>query len=211
MKTNKGFTPISIVLIVILLLVVGCISFYLGKNSSSYKDIAVVTNNPNINTQQLPSSNKLFDFFDALTVEDQNAASEKIEFVYPKERLILLSYGTSSESGAFAVYDYKNDILYKNIGNSSIGDTSVPEAFVGTDKLLMWNFGEGDGSGITKGDLTIQDFNNKIIKTLMKNTPIHEVYSKYGKVITIDTNTKDSGRYNLNTETLELTPWHLPQ
>ncbi|MFZ2205399.1 MAG: hypothetical protein WAV23_02320 [Minisyncoccia bacterium] len=208
MKTSKDFTPISIVLIVVLLLVVGCISFYLGKNSSSYKDIAVVTNNPNINTQQLPSSNKLFDFFDTFTA-DKNTGTPSIQFMYPEQHLILLSYPTSQETGSYAVYDYKNDLLYKGIGHTDYGSQNYPVAFLGVDKLLMFaNCSDADD---ICSRFTVQDFNNKIIKTLMTDVPIHEVYPKYGKVITIDTNTKDSGRFNLNTETLELTPWHLPQ
>lgn len=150
-------------------------------------------------------SNKLFDFIDTFTM-DKDMSTPRTEYMYPEEHLILLSYPTSQESRAFAVYDYKNDILYKNIGYSGMGGSSIPMAFVGEDKLLMFNLGEEQ----IKGTLTIQDFNNKIIKTLMTNTSINEVYPKYGKVIVIDTNQQDSGRFNLNSETLELSQWKLP-
>jgi len=214
MKHNKGFALVGIIIAIIAVLVVGGVAYYTGKNSKTEpvnveENQNSITNNSNANIQQVASSNKLFDFFDTFTA-NKDMGTPQIEFIYPEQHLILLEYPTSQETGAYAVYDYQKDILYKSVGDSYYPSGGrFPVAFVGTDTLLMYNVGieEVDASGNPKGDFVIQDFNNKIIKTIMTDVPLHEVYPKYGKVIVIDTNTKDEGRFILDSETLELSPW----
>jgi hypothetical protein len=204
MKTNKGFALVSIVFIIIIVLVVGGITYYIGTKNNSVLENSVLNTN-NTNTKQSISSNKLFDFFNTFTI-DKDIGTPTVEFMYPEQKLILISYPTSQENGSYAVYDYKNDILYKGIGSTTT--RLLPEAFIGSNKLLMYNFpSDGPGSTNTKGSLTVQDFNGKIIKTIMTDITLYEVYPKYGKIIVINTNTKDNGRFNLNSETLELSPW----
>ena len=153
--------------------------------------------------QVATSSNKLFEFFDTFTA-NRDMGTLRIEFMYPEEHLILLGYPTSQEMGAYAVYDYQKDFLYKNVGDSYYPNGGrFPQAFIGSDMLLMYNIEPEE----VVGDFVIQDFNNNIIKTIMTNVSLHEIYPKYGKVITIDTNMKDEGRFVLDSETLELSQW----
>lgn len=197
---NKSKTNTVLLVIIIILLVAGLVYFFFNDSKQKVLDQKNEINNPNINTQEKISSNKLFDLFDA-TSQDGPVVSS-IKFINPEQHLVILHYWISQETGAYAVYDYKNDVLYKNIGSSGIDGSNEPKAFIGMDKLLMYsNFAE------TKSSLTVQDFHNKVIKTIMTDKPLHEVYPLYGKKITIDTDMKDSGRFNLNTENLELSPW----
>jgi len=207
MENKSKLNTILLVIIIILLVVV--LGYFFLNNS---KQKVAENNYPQVdqngvinNSSAVVSSNKLFDFFDTFTI-DKDIGTPTIEFMYPEQNLILLSYATSQESVAYAVYDYKNDILYKNIGFGYVGSSSQPVAFVGNDKLLMYNSSGDDLSANIKGSFIVQDFNNKVIKTIMADTTFHEIYPKYGKIIFIDINTKESGRFNLNTETLELSP-----
>lgn len=215
MKTNKGFASLLIILAIVFIAGVSTGSYYLGKHSVdkiknqtySDPDAQGMENDAkdDLEKNNINSTNKLFEFFNTFT-SDKNRATPSIKFMNPDENLIVLDYWTGSETNSYAVYDYKNNILYKDIGGEGIGGGSHPEAFVGNNKILVYS--EDD---FGKSSITIQDFNNKIIKTILTNTPLYEVYPKFGKIITIDINQKSSGRYLLNTETLELTPWNYVQ
>lgn len=199
MQTNKNSLWFYMALI-IAVLVAGGMGYFLGSNIITIKDTEEVQRSKS--EQIVTLSNKLFSLFDTFSAEKQLGQPE-VKIIYPEEKLILLSYPTDQELGSFAVYDYGKDILYKNI---SIEDGyHIPIAFVGNDKLLMHNLPNFDsGSPEDKIEtLTIVDFQNSLIKTLLKDKQIYEAHPVFGSTIIIDTKGKDSMPYELNTKTLD--------
>jgi hypothetical protein len=185
MNKKKG---ILIAVVIFGLLVLSGVILYLYKINGS-----------SIDSQKVSSHDKLFEFFDIFT-QDKDIGIPKIEFMYPEEKLIVFSYPISQETASFAVYDYKNKIFYKNIGSSMLGEMIVPEAFIGSDKLLMYKNTEDNGNS-----LFVQDFNNNIVKTISNYIPsIYEVYPKYGEKIRIYTDEKHLNKLVLDTKTLNI-------
>ena len=152
--------------------------------------------------------NKFFDFIDTYTIE-QDMGTPRILFMKPEYDQIIFEYPTSQETSEYGVYNYKSNLLYKGIGGNDYVIRTTPVIFVGQDKLLVYsvNYDLPEKDGIEKGELSIRDFKNNVIKVLLSSTTFSEAYQATDKSITIDTNRQDSGRFNLNTETLELSPW----
>ncbi len=149
------------------------------------------------------AQNKLFSFFDTFTA-DKDMGTARTEFMYPEEHLLVLYYPTSQETGSYAVYDYKNDIMHDKVGDwNYVASQDIPVAFVGTDKLLIKSSTENQQPS---NSITIRDFQGNIIQELFKNASISEIYPHYGKNIFISTQQEGKQKtYILDTETLTLT------
>ena len=115
--------------------------------------------------------------FDAYTGTDRMA---HIEFLDTDDHLLVYQSDTSDETSEYGVYDYKNDVIYPGLGDSSIGGSTTPIAFVGADKLLSYSQDENQ-----KYKLSVIDFQNKNIKDLLVDKQVQDVYPKYGKQLLI--------------------------
>lgn len=157
---------------------------------------------------ETPAENKLFAFFSTFT-QDKDTGTANIEFMYPEAGLLLLRYPTSQETGSYAVYNYKKDILLKDIGgNYYLDGADIPVAFIGIDKVLIYEQRPTiNGDEWANFQLSIRDFNNSVIKTIPLTAKIQEVYPKYGTpiYIRVGKDPKTTKTYILNTETFELT------
>ena len=147
------------------------------------------------------TQNKLFSFFDTFTA-DKDMGTARIEFMYPEEHLMLISYPTSQETLEYGVYDYQRDILYPRLGSSTMDDSIIPQAFVGNDKLLVYY----SGSSATPPTIDIVDFHNQQIKELFINRKLYQVFPKYGDLLHLQMDNANTPKmYQLNPETLEVT------
>jgi hypothetical protein len=196
-QPQKSGSGLNTILLIILIALVGFGIWFLSQKNEAMP-INEVTNNKSFETLEannVESGNELFNWIDTFTA-DKDMGTPRILVMAPEYGLILLEYPTSQEGSSMAVFNYKNNKLIKNIGNAYESGGAYPVAFVGRDKILVFSFSES-----AEGVLTIQDFESKIIKTLIEDVEYKDVYPKYGKELYIRAKNQT---YTLNTETLEL-------
>lgn len=200
------------------------LGFGIGYRYSKYqvqsKNIAIqATQNTEVSTDA-KITNKFFELFNTYTME-KDMGNPTIDFAYLNEGLLLFDYPTSQETEDFGVYDYRNDVIYKNVGTIGGNDEyyNTPLSFLDRNTIITIDTGTGSAR------LSMIDYRTKEVKkTIPINVPqgynIHEVdHFPMNNNINItfrnadDTSKNPTGAYlqfELNTKTLTLSKPHSP-
>ncbi len=156
------------------------------------------------------SQNTFFEFIDTVRADsgmDDLMSPPRIEVLFPEKDLFAFSYSTSQETTTYAVYDYKKDTLYQDIGYAAMAESNIPLAFVGDQKLLMYAENSDSPKPLENTTITITDFNKNIAKTLLTGvriiSPVRGDYEGKLTFSTIDMH-NETKEYVLDTKTLDL-------
>ncbi len=194
------------IILAILFLVLGFgTGYFYFKNFSNVN--AVVENQEVKNDTVAVGQNKLFEFFDSFKNTPGNEKVTEIRedlglmiFTYPKGEVVIDGDGGLYTYG---IYDYKNDILYKDLGYSQLSGVSRPVSLISKDKVLV----ETADNERFNTTLSIHDFNNKKIKDLpikIQNVKNVEIGHLYNGSISIFVHEKLTSMYQLDAKTLEV-------
>lgn len=124
-----------------------------------------------------------------------------LTFVYPKTIVRDGDGGVDT----YGIYDYKNDVLYKNIGYSQLSGSSTPVALIRNDLVLV-KTADNEGLHTT---VSIKDFHDKTIHELSLNLAALDTVEigglDNGSIGIFVHSKKKTLYYTLNAETLQLT------
>ncbi len=133
----------NIIIASVLFLLIG---FGVGYFSFKNNPVNNVVENQEVKTetqeQVKAEQNKLFAFLDSRKDKFTDSMAKerghiKITNVEPGLGLLMVDYSTSPESSSYVIYDYKNDLIYKDIGYIKLGDMSYPVSFIDKSKVLI--------------------------------------------------------------------------
>lgn len=194
------------IILAILFLVFGFGSgFFYFTNFSNVN--AVVENQEVKNDTVAVGQNKLFALFDSFKNTPDHSNIIKIRedlglliLSYPEGEIVIDGDGGVD---AYAVYDYKNDVMYDKVGSTSLGMSNLPIAIVNKDTILLDNYDDNTG----KASLTLKNIKNGTTKVLsIKRNNNERVSANLNPQdqINIFVYGKTTLYYNLNPQTLEL-------
>lgn len=191
------------IILSILFLVIGFgAGFFYFKNFSNVN--AVVENKEIKNSLENLSQDKFSVLFNSIKAGDKFIYPQIINNIEEDMGLFIIQYRNSPESTGNAVYDYKNDKLYKDIGYSGLGYSRTPVSFVDKNNVLVHTYDEGKETYT----LNVLNFTNNNLRELpIKITPTDEVYGELtGSNVFISVRGKNGSftRYQLDPSTLEI-------
>ncbi|MDQ5971251.1 MAG: hypothetical protein QG566_197 [Patescibacteria group bacterium] len=191
------------IILSILFLVIGFgAGFFYFKNFSNVN--AVVENKEIKNSLENLSQDKFSVLFNSIKAGDKFIYPQIINNIEEDMGLFIIQYRNSPESTGNAVYDYKNDKLYKDIGYSGLGYSRTPVSFVDKNNVLVHTYDEGKETYT----LNVLNFTNNNLRELpIKITPTDEVYGELtGSNVFISVRGKNGNftRYQLDPNTLEI-------
>lgn len=191
------------IILSILFLVIGFgAGFFYFKNFSNVN--AVVENKEIKNGLENLSQDKFSVLFNSIKAGDKFIYPQIINNIEEDMGLFIIQYRNSPESTGNAVYDYKNDKLYKDIGYSGLGYSRTPVSFVDKNNVLVHTYDEGKETYT----LNVLNFTNNNLRELpIKITPTDEVYGELtGSNVFISVRGKNGSftRYQLDPSTLEI-------
>lgn len=191
------------IILSILFLVIGFgAGFFYFKNFSNIN--AVVENKEIKNGLENLSQDKFSVLFNSIKAGDKFIYPQIINNIEEDMGLFIIQYRNSPESTGNAVYDYKNDKLYKDIGYSGLGYSRTPVSFVDKNNVLVHTYDEGKETYT----LNVLNFTNNNLRELpIKITPTDEVYGELtGSNVFISVRGKNGSftRYQLDPSTLEI-------
>jgi hypothetical protein len=201
------------IILSILFLVIGFGAGYFYFNNFSNVNAVVENQETKDETQEQEkvNQNKLFAFLDSFKdIGIEPFAEDRVDInvknINQNLGLIILEYPTGLETTGFSVYDYNNDILYKDIGYSRFeGEgTSYPIAFVNKNSALFFISKEPHLGEFT---LVVKDLQNNLIKNLpIQLGEMDKVYTSFGlrRLNIFIQKTGGYSSYDLDLKTLEL-------
>ncbi len=167
------------------------------------------------------SSSKLFEFMNSFgdyskleldTTILSPGSIIKIPDIQPILGVMTINHRTSPESNSYSVYDYKNDVLYKDIGYGRLGDIFTPMSFVNNHSVVMSRV--HSESERTLYPLSVKDLRDGSLKELPIKIDIQtrDVVTQADYInnlvyvyVNINTPKNETSRYTLDTKTLEVT------
>jgi len=222
----------NIIIASVLFLLIGFGVGYLYFKNSPVLNNVVENQEVKTETQEQVKAeqNKLFAFLDSkkgfyTDPVSKDGGEIRITKLDHNLGLMVVDYPTSQESSNYAVYDYKNNIFYDEVGNAGLDEISnmpnaTPAIFINEDQVLMEAGINFDESNNSEYPLSVRNFRtgalvkNLPIKFDMKSPTYNQVnfgLENAGKVLYIyvyqrrnDQQVVSSSTYVLNPETLEV-------
>lgn len=197
----------KILLVAVLFLIIG-----FGAGAFIYKNKQNPAELSNIQaTPVVVSGNKLFELFDLFKNYPGHVSVFKVDeslglmiVWHPADIRDVSNEGNDAPS-TYSVYDYRNDKIYKNLGQYGLGGGEFPEGIINSNSILIVKGGDG-----IPYKLVAQDFNGQIIKELSiklsENSNIEVSTARDGYLnFWVRDSGSSNGSYTLDTKTLELT------
>lgn len=141
------------IIIALIFLIIGSFLGYAVTNKAEAPSV--------LREETAAKGNAFFELVDSYTY-DKDTGGVGVSFTKPEADSIVFGYPTSQESSETGVYNYKTGEMHMGLGGSSYGDSQIPVAMIGNDKLLFVRYEEE--SPFPK--LVVKDFANKIIATV---------------------------------------------
>jgi len=197
----------TIIASVLFLLIGFGVGYLYFKNSP----INSLVENQEVKTQEQVKTdqNKLFALFDSFK---SYPTYSNISNIREDLGMMIVSYSEIPRQGRryegdaltnyYAVYDYKNDVLYDKIGFYGLGSSSEPIVIVNKDTILLHNY-DDNLSKISLSIKNIKDGDTKVLPIKLSGERV-SANLNWQDDINIFVYGKTTLFYNLNSKTLEL-------